>query len=197
LDDAWRAVRTGPFRWKAGASRQIENFTDLAHFPFVHPGLLGDPTRTEVPHHEVRTEGHILFYDVVRPEAANTADYPVFANRERARPERRSRYQLHLPFTIVLRLGWGGPEGMLYFFASQPVNDNESVGYCIVARNYNLEQPDEVLQRFEEVIFGQDQRIVESQRPHQVPFDLAAELHLRSDAVAVAYRRAMSALRLE
>jgi hypothetical protein len=32
---------------------------------------------------------------------------------------------------------------------------------------------------------------VESQRPEQVPFDLAAELHLRFDAVAVAYRRAM------
>ena len=41
------------------------------------------------------------------------------------------------------------------------------------------------------VIFGQDQRIVESQRPEQVPFDLADELHLKFDAVAVAYRRAM------
>jgi hypothetical protein len=48
-----------------------------------------------------------------------------------------------------------------------------------------------VLVEFENVIFGQDQRVVESQRPEQVPFDLAAELHLRFDAVAVAYRRAM------
>src|SRR4051812_29860786 len=59
-DNSWHAVRTGPFRWKAGASRQIENFTDLAHFPFVHPGLLGDPSRTEVPEHNVRTEGRVL-----------------------------------------------------------------------------------------------------------------------------------------
>ena len=43
------------------------------------------------------------------------------------------------------------------------------------------------------MIFGQDKRIVESQRPEQVPFDLADELHLRFDAVAVAYRRAMRA----
>ena len=49
------------------------------------------------------------------------------------------------------------------------------------------------LMRFERVIFGQDQRIVESQRPEQVPFDLADELHLKFDAVAVAYRRAMRA----
>ena len=26
-------------------------------------------------------------------------------------PERRSRYELHLPYTIVLRLGWGGEKG--------------------------------------------------------------------------------------
>jgi vanillate O-demethylase monooxygenase subunit len=35
--------------------------------------------------------------------------------------------------------------------------------------------------------------VVESQRPEQVPFDLADELHLKFDAVAVAYRRAMRA----
>ena len=67
------------------------------------------------------------------------------------------------------------------------------VGYCVVARNYNLEQPDDVIQAFERTIFGQDQRVVESQRPDRVPFDVAAELHLTFDAVAVAYRRAMRA----
>jgi hypothetical protein len=38
--------------------------------------------------------------------------------------------------------------------------------------------------------------VVESQRPERVPFDLAAELHLRFDAVAVAYRKAMRSLGL-
>ena len=80
---------------------------------------------------------------------------------------------------------------MVYFFASQPMAEDRCTGYCLIARNYNLEQPDTVLQEFEKVIFSQDQRVVESQRPERVPFDLAAELHLRFDAVAVAYRRAM------
>ena len=38
--------------------------------------------------------------------------------------------------------------------------------------------------------------MVESQRPERVPFDLAAELHLKFDAVAVAYRKAMRGLGL-
>ena len=82
---------------------------------------------------------------------------------------------------------------MVYFFVSQPVKEDQCRGYCIIGRNYNFEQPASVLQEFERVIFSQDQRIAESQRPDKVPVDLAAELHLKFDAVAVAYRRAMKA----
>jgi phenylpropionate dioxygenase-like ring-hydroxylating dioxygenase large terminal subunit len=191
--EGWRLVAAGPYAWHSDSSRQVENFTDFGHFPWVHPGLLGDPERPVVPDHSVRTEGHVLHCEVVRPEAPSTDDFPVFANEQREAPERRSRYELHLPYTIVLRLGWGGTDGMVYFFASQPADHERCVGYVLIARNYNLEQPDEVLQQFEDVIFNQDQRIVESQRPEIVPFDLADELHLRFDAVAVAYRRAMRA----
>lgn len=187
----WKVVNTGPFAWQADASRQVENFTDFGHFPWVHPGLLGDVSRPEVPEHTVTTQGHVLHYTIFRPEAPNSDDFPVFANEEKEKPMRRSRYELHLPYTIVLRLGWGGTKGMVYFFVAQPVAHDRCIGYCIIARNYDFEQPDSVLQEFEDVIFGQDQRIVESQRPEQVPFDLAAELHLKFDAVAVAYRRAM------
>jgi vanillate O-demethylase monooxygenase subunit len=194
LDDpAWRVVRTGPFAWRSDASRQVENFTDFAHFAFVHRGLLGDPARPVVAPHEVMADGPVLRYRYGRPDQPNTEAFPVFAAGERKDEMRRTRYALHLPYTIVEHIDWGGAEGMVYFFASQPVSAERCVGYCLVARNYNLDQADAVMQEFERTIFGQDQRIVESQRPAQVPFDLAAELHLTFDAVAVAYRRAMRA----
>jgi len=188
----WKIVNTGPFLWKCDASRQVENFTDFGHFPWVHPGLLGDVSRPEVPEHTVTQAGHVLHYTVVRPEAPNTDDFPVFANEQMVKPERGSRYELHLPYTIALRLGWGGTKGMVYFFVSQPVDTDRCAGYCIIGRNYDFEQPDTVLQEFENTIFGQDQRIVESQRPEQVPFDISAELHLTFDRVALSYRRAMT-----
>jgi len=189
--DGWQVVACGPYSWRSDASRQVENFTDFGHFPWVHPGLLGDPARPVVPNHKVETDGHILRYEIVRPEAPNSEQFPVFANEQRAAPERRSRYQLHLPYTIVLRLGWGGARGMVYFFASQPVGDEACTGYLMIARNYDRDQPAQVLRDFEDTIFEQDRRMVESQRPWKVPFDLAAEMHLKFDAVAVAYRRAM------
>lgn len=187
----WKIVETGPFTWNSDASRQVENFTDFGHFPWVHPGLLGDPERPLVPEHTVEIREHVLHYTIVRPEATNTDDFPVFANEEVVQPERRSRYELHLPYTIVLRLGWGGKKGMVYFYVGQPIAKNKCRGYCIIGRNYDLDQPNSVLQEFEDTIFSQDQRIVESQRPEQVPFDLANELHLKFDAVAINYRRAM------
>lgn len=190
-DQSWKLVETGPFEWQCDASRQVENFTDFGHFPWVHPGLLGDRERPVVSEYDVTVEGHVLHYSIVRPEAPNSNDFPIFANDAVVQPERHSVYQLHLPYTILLRLGWGGDEGMVYFFVSQPISDNRCRGYCIVARNYDLDEPETAIQEFEDVIFKQDQVVVESQKPEQVPFDLSDELHLTFDAVAVNYRRTM------
>lgn len=192
-DPSWRWVNAGPYEWAADASRQLENFTDFGHFPFVHPGLLGDIERTVVPEYSVQSDGHVLHYQITRPEATNTEDFPVFANADTVAPIRTSRYEVHLPYTLFLHLHWGGVEGMVYLFASQPIGVDRCRGYVVIGRNYNLEQEDAVLQRFEDVIFGQDKRIVESQRPSTVPFAKTAELHLKFDAVALAYRNAMTA----
>lgn len=187
----WTLVETGPYSWDADSSRQLENFTDFGHFPWVHPGLLGDPQRPVVPSYTVETDGHILRYQVVRPEAPNSEEFPVFNNAAVVTPERRSRYELHLPYTILLRLGWGGESGMVYFFTSQPVDEERCTGYLVIGRNYDRDQPDAVLQGFENTIFDQDKRVVESQRPERVPFDLAAEMHMKFDGVAINYRKAM------
>src|SRR3954466_5198132 len=96
-DPDWVIVRAGPYAWNSDASRQLENFTDFGHFPWVHPGLLGDPERPVVPDYSVEIDGHVLRYDIVRPEAPNSDDFPVFGNEVVEAPERRSRYRLHLP----------------------------------------------------------------------------------------------------
>ena len=67
--EGWQVVRCGPYSWKSDASRQVENFTDFGHFPWVHAGLLGDPSRPVVPRHSVDIDGHVLRYEIVRPES--------------------------------------------------------------------------------------------------------------------------------
>ena len=62
------------------------------------PGTPGRPERPIVPAHEVETREHVLHDTVVRPEAPNSEGFPVFANQEVEKPERRGHYELHLPF---------------------------------------------------------------------------------------------------
>ena len=53
-DDAFRCVQGEPYTWPTSAARRLENFVDLAHFPFVHDGSLGDRRQTIVPIAEIR-----------------------------------------------------------------------------------------------------------------------------------------------
>ena len=48
---------------------------------------------------------------------------------------------------------------------------------------------DDELSRFQDRVTEQDRVVVESQRPELLPLDLQAELHLRSDRMAIAYRK--------
>jgi len=59
----------------------------------------------------------------------------------------------------------------------------------VMALNYGHEIPDADLIAFQDHVAGQDRAIVESQRPELLPLDLQSELHLRSDRMAIAYRK--------
>ena len=50
---AFRLIQAGPYFFRAKGPRVIENFLDIAHFGFVHAGLLGDPQHSEIEDYEV------------------------------------------------------------------------------------------------------------------------------------------------
>ena len=70
-----------------------------------------------------------------------------------------------------------------------PVGDAESIVWLCVAIDFGGELTDDQIIARQDMIFGQDRRIVESQRPERIPLDLRAELHVRSDKLAVEYRK--------
>jgi len=167
------------------AARQMENFIDESHFAWVHEGILGDRLHAEAPAFDVERIGRELRFGWhERPNAVHP-------------PGHRRDYRLHLPFTVHLRQHRdGGNEVETLLFAVCPAAARESSGFLLIARNYSL-PPGEEDQRREltATVQAQDRRIVENQRPEEVPFDLAAELHIKGpDGAAVAYRRSMGEL---
>ena len=80
-----------------------------------------------------------------------------------------------------------GPKFAMYFTIT-PVAECFSIAWTYVARDYG-DMSDEQTRQFEDMITLQDIPIVESQLPELLPLDLQAELHLRSDRTAIAYRK--------
>jgi phenylpropionate dioxygenase-like ring-hydroxylating dioxygenase large terminal subunit len=165
------------------AARQVENFIDESHFAWVHEGILGDRLHPEAPAFDVTRAGDALDFGWdERPNAIHP-------------PGHRRDYRVDLPFTVHLRqVRHGGAGTETLFFAVCPSAARESIGFLLIARDYRL-PPDEERKRVDmtATVQAQDRRIVEAQRPEEVPFDLAAELHIKGpDTAAVAYRRAMA-----
>jgi phenylpropionate dioxygenase-like ring-hydroxylating dioxygenase large terminal subunit len=186
-DPSFRKVYCGPYTYKASGPRAIENFLDVTHFPFVHQGFLGDPAYPEVNDYEaeVTPEGVVANnISVWQPDPDGTGQGARVTYN----------YQVLRPLIATFVKSSAGPRFAM-FFAVMPVDEDLSVAHAYVAMDYsNL--TDEEIRQFQDKITLQDVPIVESQRPELLPLDLQAELHLRSDRTAIAYRKWLSQLGL-
>jgi phenylpropionate dioxygenase-like ring-hydroxylating dioxygenase large terminal subunit len=179
-DELFRKVHCGPYLIEAGGPRAIENFLDVTHFPYVHQGLLGDPEHSEINDYnaEVTPEG-VIARDIrvwqPDPDGLGQGAYVTYT------------YQALRPLTAYFVKSSAGPKFAMYFTIT-PVSRTRSIAWQYVAMDYgNL--TDEQIRQFQDSIIKQDIPVLESQRPELLPLDLQAELHLRSDRSAIAYRK--------
>ena len=180
-DPGFRTVHCGPYRFRAQGPRAIENFLDVAHFPFVHAGSLGDPSRTRIEDYET----HATPTGVAADDIALWQPDPDGRGRGTVV---HYRYEVLRPLTARLGKGFDGSRFAL-LFAVTPVDDEHSDGWMIIAMDYETPQTDAEIRAFEDRVVAEDIPIVESQRPELLPLDLQAELNLRSDRMSIAYRQ--------
>jgi phenylpropionate dioxygenase-like ring-hydroxylating dioxygenase large terminal subunit len=166
---------------RANGPRLIENYLDAAHFPFVHGGVLGDPALAEIGDYEARITEHGVETDpiaVYQPDPYGGSPGHVTYTYHAFRPL-TAHFTKHMP---------GATNGMV--LTVTPHDELDSTAWFLVAttaRDDSAELRREYTPRIA-AIFEEDRAIVESQRPELLPLDLQAELHLRSDRVAIAYR---------
>jgi phenylpropionate dioxygenase-like ring-hydroxylating dioxygenase large terminal subunit len=187
-DSSFVKVASGPYLFRAHGPRVIENFLDVAHFPFVHAGYLGDPARTEIGDYEVEilSEGIIAKnIPVWQPDPDGTGLSAMV----------HYTYQVRRPLTASFTKVHGGNRFSMIAMVT-PVGERESLTWLIMALNYVDDARPEELRGFQDVVSAQDIPVVESQRPELLPLDLQAELHLRSDRTAIAYRQWLKLLGL-
>ncbi len=190
--DGYRAV-FGEFEWNANYGRVIENAVDISHTPFVHSGSFGNADQPEIQDFEL-VEGHesdhltsvTATVDLNPPKPAGI--WALVARNKERQPVRTTTgfYPPNVSMLIV-RLPLGE---IRIFTAAIPRDEKTTVSKFIMFRTFFTgawADRDAVKRTLR--IFGEDKATVESQRPELIPFDLSAELHVKSDSIQLAYRR--------
>ena len=187
-DPTFRKILCGPYQIKAGGPRIIENFLDVGHFPFVHENILGVRERPEIEEYEADIgPGGVIARGVrvYQPDPYGTGRGDTVSYT----------YRAFRPLTAYF-MKESAEAGFSIFLMVTPHETLESSAWMWMAMNYGHETPEQELIDYQDEIFSQDRPIVQSQRPELLPLDLQAELHLRSDRTAIAYRKWLNELGL-
>jgi|SRR5579883_1855764 phenylpropionate dioxygenase-like ring-hydroxylating dioxygenase large terminal subunit len=185
-----RLVTAGAITVRCSGLRIVENFLDLAHFPYVHAGILGEEPHTEVVEYvaEIRTDVDEVWATKCKfyqPKAAATATDGQITEY---------MYRAPHPFSTIL-------------YKTCPIADNawDLVGLFIQPRHedvcdvhsfvlvFDETNSDKDLLHFQQMIFLQDRIILENQVPKLLPLDPRLELPTRADASSIVFRRWLKA----
>lgn len=185
-DSALRKVWCGPYEVHSSAPRIVENFLDMAHFAFVHEGILGDPQQPMIPAYTV--------------EAFDDPDYGsgVWTRQCRAFQPQASKaatsggdieysYRVVRPLTAILTKHPAGSIREAIALLLQPLTEVTTRVWIVMALN-DFDASDDALRAFQDTIFLQDKPILESQHPARLPLTPGAEVSVACDRMSLAYR---------
>lgn len=181
-----------PTAVESSGPRIVENFLDMAHFPFVHRGYLGETPQTEVGRYQVVStddELQLTGCSFWQPKPWPSATEGGMVNYG---------YSVSHPYAAVLSKlpsedeEDGERSGFSILLIASPITETR----CLVWRVVAVRDPDvdvDAQRAFNQTIFSQDLDIVESQQPKCLPLDPRAELHQPSDAGSLGYRSWLTA----
>jgi phenylpropionate dioxygenase-like ring-hydroxylating dioxygenase large terminal subunit len=185
-----RLVDCGGIGVAVSGLRVIENFLDMAHFPFVHPDYLGKVPHTEVRDYKVETDaasGEIVatecrFWQPKSSAVSNDGSEVVY------------KYRVMQPFSAMLyKSAFGRPDELdaIGLFV-QPLEEERVIVHCLLAYFDDVSSTTELI-AFQQTIFGQDKPILENHALKRLPLEGRVETPTRADLTSVLYRRWLAA----
>ena len=190
-NDELKCLEPAPYIWPTSCARRVENYTDLAHFPFIHDGSLGNRSVTVFPIPDIdQLQGELRF--TYRPEQHG---------RQLAGPEGNltelayTDYRIILPFTVNLELTTNDGNRMGLWHIASPIDSGHCKNFWITSRSGDKDnlEADEGLVKFQLQILNEDEPIICSQVPPEIP-EPGHELPIKTDKLHVYYRRRLKEL---
>ncbi|MDB5523034.1 MAG: hypothetical protein JWM58_797 [Rhizobium sp.] len=181
-----RVVNCGAVTVRASGLRIIENFLDMAHFPFVHTDILGAEPHTEVAQYNVEIRRDVdevwaTNCQFFQPQAALSATGGIMTDYI---------YRVMTPFATLLYKTCPNAANrwdVICLFV-QPLDPDRCVAHPVMFLIDDVSTTTELV-HFQQLIFLQDRIILENQRPVLLPMEPRAEIPTRADASSIAYRR--------
>ncbi|MCX5519728.1 aromatic ring-hydroxylating dioxygenase subunit alpha [Kaistia defluvii] len=181
-----RHVVCGAVAVRASGLRIVENFLDMAHFPFVHTDILGAEPHTEVRHYttEIRRDVDEVWAtncEFFQPQAALSASGGIMT---------QYMYRVAAPFQTMLYKTCPAAANrwdVICLFV-QPLDHDRCRAHPVM---FIIDDESTLtsMVHFQQLIFLQDRIILENQRPRLLPLEPRAEIPTRADISSVAYRR--------
>jgi phenylpropionate dioxygenase-like ring-hydroxylating dioxygenase large terminal subunit len=173
---------SGPHFCKTGGYRAIENFLDVAHFPFIHSGILGDPAITTVDDYDVSTDDrgvHFHNINVWQPDPLGSGQgaYVLY------------QYAALRPLTAYFRKDTPTGECLTILYCVTPVSEEECIGWMWAGANFIDNSQKATAIAFQDKVFAQDLSNLESHNPKRLPLNSHTEFHVPCDRGSLAYRK--------
>jgi vanillate O-demethylase monooxygenase subunit len=184
-----------PITATVGAGLMLDNFLDMAHFPFVHAATIGAP-ESETVEFAVERAGLGMAVRGTHP-FPNREDPGVASGTRPLLQHRTLEYRYRAPFSIALRIDYveAGGTNVLDFYV-QPEDLDTCRIYMSVHRN-DLDGDEHRLASciaFERKIVEEDLDLQERYVDHRLPLDLTTEVHVKADRMTIELRRVLAEL---
>ena len=186
LEPDRRPVPCGAVTVRTSGLRIVENFLDMAHFPFVHTDILGaEPHTTVAPYAcEIRRDVDEVWATdctFTQPKAALSATGAI---------DTAYIYRVARPMDVILYKTCPNAAhrwDVIALFVQPLAPDlcRAHPAMWLIDGASNLTD----LIGFQQMIFLQDRIILENQRPRLLPMEPRMETPTRADASSIAYRR--------
>lgn len=181
-----RIIVCGAISVKSSGLRIVENFLDMAHFPFVHTDILGAEPHTEVMQYttEIRRDVDEVWAtncQFFQPQAALSATGGIVT---------QYMYRVANPFATILYKTCPNAANrwdVICLFV-QPLDPDRCRAHPVMFLIDDASALTDLI-HFQQLIFLQDRIILENQRPRLLPLEPRAEIPTRADATSIAYRR--------
>ncbi|USX14723.1 aromatic ring-hydroxylating dioxygenase subunit alpha [Oxalobacteraceae bacterium OTU3CAMAD1] len=185
-DERLRKVWCGPYDVQSSGPRIVENFLDMAHFAFVHDGILGVPEQAAIPDYTVEPFDDAGYGSGVWARQCR-AWQPQASKAATGGSDIEYTYRVVRPLTAILTKHPPGGIAEAIALLPQPLTETTTRVWIIMALN-DFTSDDDALRGFQDTIFLQDLPILESQSPARLPLIPGAEVSVACDRMSLAYR---------